>query len=195
MRHYFLAIALFLTTASVAQVKSGDAQLDQRLSNYMKYNEQLDFEKMFDLIHPKIYKVAPKEQLIKVFKDAFDNEALEMAIDTIKTLAVGAPFRTGAASYRRVDYYMTMHLRFKDTTIYETPDFATTMITSLQQSFGNRVVSFDKDSKRFSVRGNDVLYAIKDNQDTPWMFIGYQKNEPLIKAIFPKDVIEHFKLL
>ncbi|MCW3074043.1 MAG: hypothetical protein JWP69_1112 [Flaviaesturariibacter sp.] len=196
MRRIILGLfAVLLTSISFAQVSSGDKMLDERLATYMQWNKQLNFEKLFEYIHPNIFKVAPKDQMIEAFKAAFDNEAMQMGIDTIEVKSVGEVFKSGAGSYRRIDYTMSMHLLFKDATIYETPDFEKAMLASFEKSFGDKIVSFDKASKTFRIRGGDVMYAIKDNAQTPWLFIGYEKNKDLIEAIFPKAVIEHFNLL
>jgi hypothetical protein len=39
------------------------------------------------------------------------------------------------------------------------------------------------------------MFAIKDNELSDWMFLGYQKNEEMIKLLYPQEVIDHFKLL
>jgi len=39
-----------------------------------------------------------------------------------------------------------------------------------------------------------VLIAIKDNPQTPWLFLGDNGNNETVKKLFPQEVIEHFKL-
>jgi hypothetical protein len=196
MKKIMLGIfALLLSALSFAQVQSDDKVLNERLAGYMGANKALDFEKLFDYIHPNLFKVAPKEQLLVAFKQAFDNEALQIGIDTIEIKAIGEPFTAGTGTYRRVDYSMSMHLTFKDSSVYDKPDFENTVLASFQKSFGDKTVSFDKAAKMFRIRGADVMYAIKDNAQKPWLFIGYEKNKDLMEAIFPPAVIKHFKLL
>jgi hypothetical protein len=56
-------------------------------------------------------------------------------------------------------------------------------------------VIYDKDTDKFIVKGSDFMFAIKDKPQAQWMFLGYQKNPDMINALYPKDVIAHFKLL
>ena len=90
---------------------------------------------------------------------------------------------------------MSLDLKLKDTTSKDDEDLIATMIASLQEGFPDHSVVYDKDMDKYIIKGFDIMFAIKDKPQSKWMFLGYQKNPQMINALYPKDVIAHFKLL
>jgi hypothetical protein len=189
-----MACAL-LPLLTIAQVKSGDAALDKRLSDYLKYTRELNFSALMDYLHPNLFKIASKEAIQQSFEQAFQSEEMEIAITEIHILAIGKPFNSKGASYSKVDYSMQMYLLFKDTTVLSTPDFVPNMLKAFESAFAGKKTKYDASTHRFIVEGPDVLYAIKDDAQTPWMFVGYKKDKTLLETIFPQEVIAHFNML
>ena len=115
MRSIFLSVALILAAfLSTAQSDTALASLQKRLGEYMFINQQKDFERLFDYIHPSIYKIAPREQMVEAFKNAYNSEQMTISIDTIRKNKIGENFEFNSSSYRRVDYYMVLTLKFND---------------------------------------------------------------------------------
>ena len=195
MRRYFLSVALLLAGfISSAQTDTALASLQKRLGEYMFLNQQKDFERLFDYIHPSIYQIASREQMVEAFKNAYNSEQMSISIDTIRKNKIGENFEFNNSSYRRVDYYMVLSLKFNDQSMMDDSSFVETMISNLKQGFPTKSVSFDKAKKQFVVSGDDKLIAIKDKPSSVWMFLSYEKKNPYGSKLFPKEVIAHFKL-
>ena len=187
-------ILLFLTTAFIGTAQTTDAQLKQRLNNYMQLNKELDFEKIMDYMHPVLFTVAPKEAMQQAMEQAFNSEEMQISIDSLQVLTIGEDFKQGEAVYKKVDYFMGMSMVFKDNML-EDESFREMITAGMKEAMGNKQVSYDEKKKALMITGNEVMFAIKDNPKTEWLFLGYDKNPELIKAIFPKSVIAHYKLL
>lgn len=196
MRIFLISIAtcFFLISAS-AQVTSIDRDLQKRLDEYMSFNKQLNFQKLMEYIHPSLFKIVPKNQFVEMLEESFNNDKMKISIDSIVVSVIGPSFKHGEALYKKIDYYMSMDLKFKDSTTKDDKDFVPTMIKALQEGFPEHTINYDKIADKFIIKGSDILFAIKDKQQTEWMFLGYKKNPDMINALYPKDVIEHFKLL
>jgi hypothetical protein len=41
---------------------------------------------------------------------------------------------------------------------------------------------------------SSILVAIKDDEKTDWLFLGYDGKQPVIKTLIPAQVLTHFKL-
>jgi hypothetical protein len=190
---FFLLLSSVLVISSWAQVKSGDADLDKRLAEYMKYNDELNFEKIMDYMHPKLFKIAPRDAIVASMKAAFESEDMKLTMDDLGVTGVGPSFKSAGSEYRKVEYKMTMTIGFTDTTVYE-PEFIEQMTAIYTESFAGKKVTFDKKAKAFVIVGTDILYAIKD-AGKPWLFIGYKNDPELLKQLFSKEVIDHFKML
>ena len=187
------AAVLFVSNAW-AQAKSGDADLDRRLSEYMQYTEKLDFEKIMDYMYPKLFKIAPKEALVSAMKEAFQSKEMKMGMKDLGIVSIEDVFASGGTDYRKVTYKMTLTMQFYDTTMTSDPQFMEMMKESMAAGFPDKEVTVDDATKTIKVKGNDILFAIRDS-GKEWMFIGYKDDPDLIKIIFPKPVIDYYKLM
>jgi len=196
MRKYIFSLLIaFSSVAAVAQNNS-DPQLSKRLDDYMRLTKELKFEQLMEYTHPKIFSIATKEQLVEVFKQSFDNEQISIGFDSTAITGISESFKFENALYKKIDYSMALVVRFKDTSSLSDENFITIMKTSFENAFSDAVVNYNKAQKKFEIKGSSIMIAIKDNASTPWMFLGYdRKNGDLLKMLYPKEVIEHFKLL
>jgi hypothetical protein len=185
----------FSSVASIAQDNS-DPELSKRLDKYMNLTRELKFEEIMEYTHPKIFAIASKEQLAEVFKQAFDNEEMSIGIDSTAIVGISDAFKLKDATYKKIVYSMNMVVRFKDTISLKEESFIGTMKMAFTNAFPGATVEFNKAKKTFQIKALNIMIAIKDNNATPWMFLGYEKkNGELLKVLYPKEVIEHFKLL
>ena len=187
-------ILLLITTTFISSAQTTDAQLTQRLNHYMQLNKALDFEQIMDYMHPVLFTVAPKEAMQQTMEQAFNSEEMKISIDSLQVLTIGADFKEGEAVYKKVDYFMSMSMVFKENML-EDASFREVMTAAMQEAFGNKQVSYDEKKKALIISGNEIMFAIKDNPKAAWLFLGYEKNPQLVEAIFPKGVIAHYKLL
>lgn len=193
----FLALLLttFLFIAVSAQVKSGDADLDKRMNDYLAYNKEMKIDQLMEYIHPSLFTIAPKEMIAKSLKDAFNSEELKMSFDSMSITAITNPFKTNDAEYRMVNYYSRLIMSFVDTTIFDQEGFKDIMFTSLQAAFPGKKIDISSEAKKIFIAGEDFMFAIKDKDNKDWMFLGYQANQKeMIKTLLPEEMRKHFKL-
>ena len=178
-----------------SQAQSGDAELDKRLNEYLRINKELRFEAIMDYIHPVLFTIVPKANILEVFKKTFDNEEMSIRIDSILPSAISSEFQVKEAVYRKVDYRMRLSIRMKDSSSLREPEFIKIMTGALEAGFPGSTVKFHQAEGLFDINTPTMMFAIRDKPGTLWMFLGFQKNEALLKAIYPAEVIRHFKLL
>ncbi|RYZ22634.1 MAG: hypothetical protein EOO16_08235 [Chitinophagaceae bacterium] len=178
-----------------AQPRSGDASLDSRLARYMALTGEKDFKGLLEYIHPGLFKIAPREAIQKSFEEVFADPSMEIGFDSMAVRRFGAPFTTQGVEYRKVDYRMVLHLRFKDESVAKDPAFEKELVPALKAAFESDEVVFNKKTGTVVLKKNDVLYAIRDTPSSDWTFIGYKKQKQLVEAIFLPEAITHYKLL
>lgn len=188
----FFLLVLLASVTSFGQ--NADAQLTQRINHYLQLNKEKNFEKLMDYMHPALYTIAPKEAMQQMLEQTFNNEEMQINIDSLQLLNLGADFKEGEAVYKKVDYFMSMSMVFKENML-EDESFREMVLASMQESFDTKKVSYDAQRKALIISGNEIMFAVKDNAKAAWLFLGYEKNPDMIKAIFPKGVIAHYKLL
>lgn len=195
MKKLIVLLLPFLFFAASAQT-STDAQLNKRLKTYMALSKELDFAGVMDYMHPMLFTIVPKEQLVQTMETAFQTPGMKITFDSMAVVAISPPYKTGSATYRKVDYFMAMNITLNDSLDLANKQLADIMVASFQQGFPGKKVSVQAATNSILVYGKDVMFAIKDPKATEWMFLGYDRSNPKLAAqLFPKAVRQHFKLL
>jgi hypothetical protein len=195
MRNIFFLVALLAINVLNAQ-SSPDDQLDKRLAVYMRLNKELKFEELMNYVHPSLFKIASKEQLIEVFQKTFDNDLIKMSIDSTAIVSLSAPFQQGNATYKKITYFMTISVVFKDSLVLKQDGLVTNFIEGLKKGFPGGQVAFHADRKVFTIQATKDMLALRDSSTAPWTFLGIENNNPqLVQMLFPEAVITHFNLL
>jgi hypothetical protein len=191
----FLLLLSFFTFAVSAQ-NSTDAQLNKRLQTYMTLSKELDFAGVMDYMHPKLFTIVPKEQLVQTMETAFNTPGMKITFDSMAVVAIGPVYKTGSASYRKVDYFMSMSISLGDSLDLTDKQVADIMLASFKQGFPGKKVSVATATNSILVSGKELMFAIKDAQAPEWLFLGYDRSNPkMVQQLYPKPVRQHFKLL
>ena len=90
MRKSFLLI-FFLIAVLFSSAQSNDPALNKRLLEYLAANKELNFEKIMEYIHPKLFEIVPKEMMIQAMKQTFENDQLKVSLDSMDIISVGIP--------------------------------------------------------------------------------------------------------
>jgi di/tricarboxylate transporter len=180
----FLFLSFFFLAAHAQ--KSTDPLLDTRLQDYLSFTRQLNFDKAMDYMHPRLFAIVPKDQLIQSMVQAFSNEEIKITFDSMAIASVSPIYKHLKASYRKVDYYMAMTIALGDSI----------MLKSFQTSFPGKKIVVDAENNAIRVAGKELMFAIRDPEAANWMFLGYDRSNPaLLARLYPKAVRQYFKIL
>jgi hypothetical protein len=172
-----------------------DTSLQRRLDEYLAANKQLDFEKLMNYIHPKLFEIVPREQMIELFKSVFDNPQMTISMDSMSVTGISKSFNFNGAEYKKVDYYLGMSLRFKDSTLLKDQDKISQIQEGVKTSMSADNVKYISENNSLAIDAKKLMFAIKDNPHTQWMFVGYEPQQrEIMKTLIPEEVLTNFKL-
>lgn len=195
MKKLTLLLLLFVFVSARSQT-SNDAQLNTRLKEYLASSKDLDFNKAMDYMHPKLFTVAPKAQLIEIMDKAFNNPQMKFRFDSMAVVAMSPAYKFETSVYRKIDYHIVMTITLADSINLDDKVMAAAMMQSFQSGFPNKKITLDTAANSIRVAGREVMFAIKDNGSPVWMFLGYERSNPqLLQILYPRQVRQHFKLL
>jgi hypothetical protein len=190
----FLFLSFFFLAAHAQ--KSTDPLLDTRLQEYLSFTRQLNFDKAMDYMHPRLFAIVPKDQLIQSMVQAFSNEEIKITFDSMAIASVSPIYKHLKASYRKVDYYMAMTIALGDSMDLKNKQIASIMLKSFQTSFPGKKIVVDAENNAIRVAGKELMFAIRDPEAANWMFLGYDRSNPaLLARLYPKAVRQYFKIL
>lgn len=153
-----------------------------------------DFDAIIDMTHPKVFDIAPKEQIREVFKMTFEgNDEFSIEIfDKIPEYKVSKIFK-GAANnleYAFVSYDMKMKMTFNN---QEFDDESKKMMTSMMKAQGMDI-NFISDSAMDVLLKDSLTIMLKeDATNNQWVMVNYDVDSPLFYQVVSSDLIEKAK--
>jgi hypothetical protein len=153
-----------------------------------------DFDAIIDMTHPKVFDIAPKEQIREVFKMTFEgNDEFSIEIfDKIPEYKVSKIFK-GAANnleYAFVSYDMKMKMTFNN---QEFDDESKKMMTSMMKAQGMDI-NFISDSAMDVLLKDSLTIMLKeDATNNQWVMVNYDADSPLFYQVVSSDLIEKAK--
>lgn len=195
MKKLSLLILLFVVLTSQAQ-SPVDAQLTNRLQEYIGFTKALNFEKAMDYTHPKLFTIAPRKMIVQTMNQAFNNKDMKFRFDSMSISSVSPAYKYGNASYRKIVYFMAMTVGLSDSTDLKNEELAEFMRLSFEAGFPGKKITIDTANNAINVMGNEIMFAIKDPAVKDWMFLGYDKSKPEMSSkLYPRPVRQYFKIL
>lgn len=189
-------LALCACGSSKKKVASSDnpgASLEQRLTEYMKLNEEMNLEKIMDYVYPKLFTIVSRKDLLQAMKDGFNSEEVKIDIDSMKLDKIYPTFEMDNASYAKINYSMVMLMNFnqtKDTTDKVDPEQNEFMRKTMAAEYGEENVSVDETTGVIKIKASSIMVAVKEQSDKEWYFVNLKEEDPMMTKIFSKEVIE-----
>lgn len=167
---------------------TGGPSLEKRLAEYMQLTEDMDLEKLMDYIYPRLFKIAPKEQMIEAMREGFNNEELKMSLDSLKVDKIYPIFTSGKGQYAKVTYTMVMIMDFLDKEGIE--DQMELIMESMGEKYGRDNIRIDDKTGNLRVKQTSHLVAAKDEYAKDWSFVSLRDDDPMINQLLDKQVLD-----
>ena len=185
-----LLAALLAIGGIVSVAAQTDVQLKRRLENFIGFNKQLNFDSVIAYTYPKIFTLVTREELLESLKNSFENEALNIALDDIRTDTVFPVFMEQGGKYAKISYSMKMIMRLKskggDTSGQKEQTEA--VISGLQTQFGHDKVHTDS-SGNIILQMKAQMLAAKDKYAKDWCFVNLREGDANIAQLFSKEIL------
>ena len=107
MKNILIALSIlvfFACGSSKKKVETADnsSSLEQRLTEFMKLNEEMNLKKVMDYVYPKLFTIVPRKDLLQAMKDGFNSEEVKVDIDSMKVDKIHPVFEMDNASYAKL---------------------------------------------------------------------------------------------
>ncbi|MEN9570784.1 MAG: hypothetical protein RL172_2015 [Bacteroidota bacterium] len=184
-----LALCLYWATGTTAQ--TSDAALNKRLAEYLSYSKEINIDKILDYMYPRIFELAPKEQLKEVLQNAYNNKDIAISLDSLsigKVLPIST-FSKGACTKFSYTVKMTMKMLAEGM-----QNNTAAILQSFKASFGANNVRYDEAEKKFIIYQTKEALAIKDDfSNNTWSMLGLEKDET-ITAVIPAEIKKLYQI-
>jgi hypothetical protein len=188
-----IILLLTLIAASGSVQAQSDTSLINRLNAMLKYTQVKDLEKVMDYTYPKLFTIAPKDQLIQAMREAYETDDYIIELDSVAVKTIFPIFKINDTSYVKVNHTMLMKMKYKDP--YDTANRESTglMITLMEATYGKGNVRFDPAANSLNIFMVPDIVGIKPKTGL-WTFANLDEDNPaMFDMLFSKQVQDKLK--
>jgi hypothetical protein len=198
MKKIFTLVSILIFAACGPSKKKTETagtgtSLEQRLTEYMKLNDEMKLEQIMDYIYPKLFTIASKEQILKAMKDGFNNDELTVKLDSLKIEKVYPVFEIGKGSFAKVNYSMVMVMNIVEEAGTDKAahlEKITIIAKSMEEEYGSTNVRVD-DKGVIRIWKKNQMVAAKDEFLKEWSFVNLEEENPtMMSKLFSKEVLD-----
>lgn len=152
----------------------------------------LDFEKMLDFTYPKVFDIAPKDQMLEMMTNTFENEQMSIKIEKIDPkFSFGEIQKIDKHVFCKFSHDNKMKLTFKN----DISGSEEMIIEMLKENTGATDVNYDVNTKSFNATLRVNVLAIADElTKNNWKFITLEKEKAMLSMLFSEDIIKQLGL-
>jgi hypothetical protein len=162
-----------------------EEEIKSKLNLYLGKVVDGDYEGMMDILYPKLFEIASREQLLEVFKSVFEGEEMKITFANREILKVyDNMVEMEDRLHALVDYNVEMSMSLKGAMIESELE----MLLDMEEDFGKENVTYDKDEHTFVIKMKNQMIAIKENDK--WYFLENKKEQiPILKSILGSEIL------
>lgn len=192
MRYFFfIALCVSLTSSLVGQDTSMTA-LRARLNQYFLATEQKNWDGVLDLLYPKLFTMASREDLHDAFA-GMDSEDFTMHFSKMGVGDFSEPFTFEHEQFVLMDYHGTLEVHLDSSR--QDSSLVDLLMSMYQSQYGEENVTFSAIDYQVKILLIKKMLAIRAT-DAPgeWYFIEYDPaNQEVMAGLIPKQIFDHFK--
>lgn len=191
---------LFFTscfTSRNSKLQSG-AQ-DEIRTDFIEYYDliiQHKFADAMEFIVPEFFNIFPKDELIQMMEQLFNNPMFNFQLKKPEINEVGKIIKEGGQYYAVLKYsnWMNMHVAGEDNeSESEKKDRIAMLKGALEITFGSENVKYNEETDYFEIFTLKEALAVSENGKTNWKFITVEENQKmLLKKIIPERILTMF---
>lgn len=183
MKRLLLLIAILTgLTGAPLTAQSHHAHIRAAAEKYLQATEESDWETVADMLYPKLFTIAPREDIIASFQELNSDEIKVTIRDgAIKDIGELAYFED--EQYAFIDYTMSMDMQFSDASLNEI------MKSQFESMYGAGNVQLDQNTNTFLIQAANTMIAFSPKGGNEWTFLEYK---PDMEAMFTQILGEAF---
>lgn len=171
-----------------------DKKLLERLDSMTRFTERSDFESILNLTYPKVFSIAPREQLLEAMEEAMENEEFSSSIDSLVILTIEPPIVTNNAQYVLISHSMLMYMKFREVPDSNDKEGITLLTNLMEDEFGKGNVRYNQHTGTMRIYMLATLLAIRDEHSPEWSFLNLDEDSmDIADLLLPEDVLGKIK--
>lgn len=188
MNRFFIALLLvFMSFSASAQQAQTTAEKD-----FMTYSELLankQWTQAVEYLNPGLFTLIPKEGMVQVFEQTFNNPEMQIVMGTPKITQVGPTQSLEGKHFLIISYDNYMKIKM----IYQAGEKSANdaIFEVYKTNYGSDNVSFDEVNSEFTIQLKQKVVAVSQDGKSQWKFLEYNPNQKeMLKQFIPEALLK-----
>jgi N12 class adenine-specific DNA methylase len=189
-----LLSVLFLFTSSIfSQIP--EENLRKEFNTYINLTINQDFEKSMDYVVEDFFEIFPKEQMVSLMKQIYNNPSMEIKLEKPTILEVDIIEKINEKYYSILTYSNLMKMKLKSEDENESDEDKKMRIglikVSLFKKFGAENVDYNEKTDFFEIKVTKKVCSVSKNGNDIWKFVTIEKEQKyILEKFIPKEILE-----
>jgi hypothetical protein len=189
-----LLSVLFLFTSSIfSQIP--EENLRKEFNTYINLTINQDFEKSMDYVVEDFFEIFPKEQMVSLMKQIYNNPSMEIKLEKPTILEVDKIEKINEKYYSILTYSNLMKMKLKSEDENESDEDKKMRIglikVSLFKKFGAENVDYNEKTDFFEIKVTKKVCSVSKNGNDIWKFVTIEKEQKyILEKFIPKEILE-----
>jgi hypothetical protein len=191
MKKIYLLFAFLTGIVGFAQTLE-TLRADTKKMYEASYN--MDYEEVTNYTYPKVFDLVPKEKMLEILDQTFNNETMRIRLVTIDPKFVFSDIQQiENKNVAVVNYNNAMRIIFEQKM---TEEEGTKMLENFKSSGNYSVAKFEKERNALYLEGNATMIAVADDTTkNEWKFLNYEKGQSQMAiTVLGESLITKLKL-
>lgn len=166
--------------------------------DFIEYNDLIlnqEFEKSMDYMLPEFFEIIPKNQMILLMQQIYNNPDLEFQADKPKDIVYGELNKIEERYYSEITYSYDIKMKFnnlEESEDEEQNDLKKNLLKlTLEKTFGSGNVIFNQETEFYEIHSIKNAFGVSQNGMTDWKFVVIEpKQKFILEKILPKELTE-----
>lgn len=185
-RSITLTLLLFILGLS-ARGQADAGAIQGRLHEYFKATEAKDWNKVVDMVYPKLFNLVEKEAMVQLFAD-MEGNGMEFRMKDFQVHKISETVAHEGERFALVGYSAGMNIRFTSAA-YQDSSMVSILQASFAATYGDGNVRYNKEDNSFDIQAEKTMFAIAPEGSGEWAFMENNPGqEGLPGALIPEAV-------
>jgi len=184
----FVLCAFFTTSLVTGQANINPA-IKTSLDAYIKYSNEKNWDKAFDLLYPKLFTRVPKQDLVDLMV-GMEKDGMSLGMKNTRITSTSVPVSEGTETFVRVEYDADMDVILAAGSSYDHPKPVMSMEQQFKATYGDSNVKWSEDQKTYQIKAHKAMMAINTGDDK-WKLVEINMDQPeLMEYLFSPSIMD-----
>ncbi len=188
-KNLFLLFLLFISSLATAQEYK--KEIKREFTEYLNFISNKEFEKSTEYIPEVFFECTPKEQIIKLMAERFNNPSVTIQFVNPKIGKINNSKEVEGKYYALFSYSNQMNVK-DNSAEKDTKERKSIKVNyakeSFDKTFGSKNVKYNETTGFFEIRIYERVCAISENGQTNWKFLIIKEQKAVFEKLLPKEI-------